>query len=237
MFASFVLRKDTLLHWRSGSFTYVWRLYLDLDVVKDMTSKPTILPDTFSGDHSASWDQWIIHFSNCSEVNGWTNDAKLAFLKVRLTGRAQSVFQRLTADEKSSFTRAIEALKTRFSKRELYLAELSTRKRTVSENWSDFAEDLRRLSAKAYPDLGSEATEQIALTHFLANITDRQVSFAVKQKAPTTLDDAVTATIQFESYLTTFNSPREDVSASAVTHANDQNLMLLVEQLSDKLSN
>ena len=45
------------------------------------------------------------------------------------------------------------------SKCELYLAEFSTRKCTISENWADYAEDLRQLSTKAYLDLDSKATE------------------------------------------------------------------------------
>ena len=75
------------------------------------TPKPIILPDTFSGDSNKSWDQWIIHFNNCAEVNGWEVAMKLSFLKVRLTGQAQTVFQRLSEEDKSSFDNAVLALK------------------------------------------------------------------------------------------------------------------------------
>uniref|UniRef100_A0A1X7TTF2 Retrotransposon gag domain-containing protein n=1 Tax=Amphimedon queenslandica TaxID=400682 RepID=A0A1X7TTF2_AMPQE len=88
-----------------------------------MATKPVILPEPYSGDSKCGeWDEWVIHFQNCAEVNGWDDDAKLKFLKVRLTGRAQSAFQRLPNDSKDTYAHAVEALTERFepsSKRDL----------------------------------------------------------------------------------------------------------------------
>ena len=173
-----------------------------------MAAKPIILPDTFSGDTPTSLDEWIVHFNNCAEVNEWDATAKLKFPKVRLVGKAQSAFQRLPDTGRDTFDHAVTTLKERFepsSKRDLYLAEFATRKRRPRETWTDFGEDLRRLAIKAYPDLDIAATEQIALTHFIANIIDPQISFAVKQKTPKSLDKAVSTTIQIESYQMTFH--------------------------------
>lgn len=108
--------------------------------------------------------------------------------------------------QKDTYEHAKASLKERFepsSKKDLYLAELMTRKRGPAESWFDYAEELRRLAVKAYPDLDSLATEQIALTHFMSNIMDPQVSFAVKQALPKSLDDAVTTTLKVETYQST----------------------------------
>ena len=59
------------------------------------------------------------------------------------------------------------------------------------------------LADKAYPDLGDKAKEQIALNHYLGQIEQTQVAFSVKQKRPKTLDEAVSATLEMESYLRT----------------------------------
>ena len=160
-----------------------------------MAAKPVILPEPYSGDSKSSeWDEWVTHFKNCAEVNNWDGDAKLKFLKVRLTGRAQTAFQRLPDDQKGTFDDAVAALTERFepkSKRDLYVAELLTREKKLTESWGDLAEELRRIATKAYPDLGAAAAEQLALTHYLRCIHDVQLALPVKQKSPTSLHEAV----------------------------------------------
>ena len=56
------------------------------------------------------------------------------------------------------------------------------------------------LADKAYADLQEEAQERLVLNAYLEQIDDVQVSFSVKQKRPKTLDKAVSATLEMESY-------------------------------------
>ena len=168
-----------------------------------------------------------------------------------MIGKAQAVFQWLPEAGRDTFEHAVTSLKERFepsSKRDLYLAEFSTRRRRPTESWTDFAEDLRSLASKAYPDLSNSATEQIVLTHFIASIVDQQISFAVKQKTPKSLDEAVSATIQLETYLTTSRMTNvnniqekpmwETQSTNAVGWKNQENkLEQLLETITMKLEN
>ena len=49
---------------------------------------------------------------------------------------------------------------------------------------------------KAFPDLEDKAREYMALTQFMGQVEKPQVAFSVRQKWPTTLIEAVSATIE-----------------------------------------
>ena len=167
-----------------------------------MAAKPVVLPETFDG--KGSWDEWLVYYENVVAVNGWNAASKLLWLKVRLTGRAQKTFQRLPAETRQSYELSKKGLEERFepaSKRELYIAELRVRQKRPSEAWADYAEDLRTLTDKAYPDLEDDAREQIALTQYLSQLSTPQVAFSVKQQRPQKLEDAVRVTLEMESYI------------------------------------
>ena len=163
--------------------------------------RPLVLPEPFTGD--TDYCDWIDHFENVAVVNGWDEAAKLQWLKVRLTGRAQTALKRQPEATRNSYADTLAALKRRFepeSKRELYVAEFQTRRKGKAESWADFAEDLRKLADRAYNDLQEEAKEKLSLTRYLDQIADPQVLFGVKQSRPRTLDDAVAATLELESF-------------------------------------
>ena len=167
-----------------------------------MAAKPVVLPEPFSGE--TSWDEWSIHFENVTDVNGWDDEQKLKWLKVRLTGRAQKAFQRLPEASRATFDLAEAALKGRFepeSRKTRYQAEFQSRRKKTNEGWADFADDLQFLAEKAYPSLQHEARERLAINTYLQQLPQPQMAFSVKQKNPETLDDAVAATLEMESYV------------------------------------
>ena len=94
----------------------------------------------------------------------------------------------------------------------MYLAEFQTRRKTKTESWPEFGEDLLALVDKAYPSLDDEARQQLALQKYLSQLDNEQVSFSVKQGKPKTVEAAVSATLECESYLV-----RPLVNCGAVT--------------------
>ena len=164
-----------------------------------MANRPLVSPETYSGE--GEFSEWIVHFENVATVNSWSEDAQLDWLKVRLTGRAQTAYQHLPQDSRASYEGAKEALKNRFepaSRKARYQEEFHSWKKKRTEAWADYAEDLRILCDKSFPDLPEEAKEQLSLQKYLEQLDQPQVAFAVKQRVPKSLDEAVTATSRWK---------------------------------------
>ena len=62
---------------------------------------PVVLPESYTceGDYT----QWQEHFESVAIVNGWDDAAKLLWLRVRLTCRAQTALKRLPESAKVSY--------------------------------------------------------------------------------------------------------------------------------------
>lgn len=172
-------------------------------------SKPAVLPEVYNGDKS--WDEWVDHFDSVATLCEWDEASKLKWLRVRLTGRAVTAFKRLPDATRNDFKEATIAMRKRFepeSRKELYRTELQTRVRKGSEDWASFGEDLRLLADKAYPEFPVEARERFALNQYLACIDKPQVAFSVRQGKPVTVDEAISLTLEMESYMQTANHSR-----------------------------
>ena len=204
-----------------------------------MASRPAVLPETYGGD--GSFSDWCDHFESVAQVNGWDNAAKSLWLRVRLVGRAQSAYKRLSEADRADYSKAIPLLKERFepaSQCAMYEAEFHSRRKRPTEDWAAFGEDLKTLSDKAFPDLEVAARERLAVTQFLGQL-DPQLSFSVRQTKPKTITTAITATLEMESYrlaphsspaYTQLESPPEPAFVNAI-HSKQNTMMDMIQKM------
>ena len=165
-------------------------------------SRPLLIPDPFDGE--TNFDEWMSHFEDVAELNGWTDKEKLCWLKVRLIRKAHVSFNNLAHVVRQSYSSAKVALYNRFepnTKRELYKVELNNRIKSDKESWADYGDSLLQLANKAYPDLQNEARELLALNRYMSQLYNPQITFAVRQRQPQSIQEAVISTIELESYL------------------------------------
>ena len=150
-------------------------------------------------------------------------------------GKALLAYKKFSVTARASFKNAIVALAEHFeleSRRDLYLAEFQSRCKKRTESWADFGEDLRVLVDKAYPMLEDDARQQLALQRYLSPLCNNQVAFGVKQRKPKTIEAAVGATLELESYLEQ-HSPPGTVAPVQVDYVGQKNsnLMDMMSQL------
>lgn len=208
-------------------------------------TKPVIVPEAFSGE--GSWEDWLDHFESVAAVNKWEEADKLLWLRVRMTGRAQKAFKNLPQASRASYATVRESLSERFepaSKRELYRTEFYARKKRKMEDWASLAEDLKSLADRAFSNLEEAARAHLVLTRYLEQLDNQQVAFSVKQKRPQSVDEAVTATLEMESYLN--HSSRQvgqvgleeagqDTVVAAAVQSKQDTMMELMHSMMDRL--
>ncbi len=200
------------------------------------TNRPLVSPDTYSGDRN--WNEWVEHFEAVALVNGWDDPAKLLWLPVRLTGKAQTAWRRLLPEVKQDFQAAKEALQKRFepeSKRQLYVVEFQTRKRRPDELWSDFGDELRVLADKAFPGIDEKAKDLLSLERYFSELDNPKVAFAVRQRQPKTLDEAVSCTMEMESYLHQETKGSKISVVSDVPDEEQETLMAMIHSLTERM--
>ena len=125
----------------------------------------------------------------------------------------------MSEEARATYADCKKALQERFepgSKKELYLAEFQTRSKFATEGRAAFAEDLKVLVNKAFPQLQDDAKEQLTLIHYLGQLTDHQIAFSVWQNCPRNLDEAVSAMLELESYLALPGLPSAGLPMSQV---------------------
>lgn len=158
--------------------------------------KPIIIPQKYTG--ITSWHDYLQHFENCAKINQWNSEEKCMFLAASLVDSATSV---LVGKTFSTFSELCEALERRFGPAQAALckSELKARRQKKGESYQSLAEDVRRLTMLAYPDLPLQAIESMACEAFIDSIYSDEARRFVLQKLPIDLLSAVTAARQFEA--------------------------------------
>ena len=78
----------------------------------NVSRRSLVLLEVFSGE--GNFDDWVSHFESVAAVNNWTDEEKLLWLRVRLTGKAHVVYTRLAHETQASYINAKAALRDRF---------------------------------------------------------------------------------------------------------------------------
>lgn len=151
----------------------------------------------------ASWREYKSHFERVSRINRWSDEEKLDFLWVNLTGSALTYVESLAPERTVSYRDLCEALDERFGDSQLaevFKSELRSRRRGDGESLPALAQDINRLVQRAYPEMGRQGVEELAIERFREALPDHEQRMAVFRSKARTIDQAVKAAIDAESW-------------------------------------
>ena len=107
---------------------------------------------------------------------------------------------------------------------------------------------LQTLADRAFSNLEEAAWEHLALTRYLEQLDNQQVAFSVKQKRLKSVDEAVTATLEMESYLINsgglsgghigvgaLQEEKNEDCVAAVTQSKQDTMMEMMQAMMERL--
>ena len=154
----------------------------------------------FSG--TGSWKEYQSHFERVCRINGWTRN-KLDYLWVNLSSTALAYAESLPDRRTRSYEALSEALEERFGDSRLadvYKAELRARQRKEGESIPALGQEIRHLVQYAYPGIGMEGVEELAIERFREALTNSDQRMSVHQSHPRNLEEAIQVAMDLEAW-------------------------------------
>ncbi len=158
-------------------------------------------PATYDG--KSSWEDYLVQFQMISEINKWDNRTKALELATSLRGQAMGVLTDLDPEQRESYGSLVTALSARFepsNTAEIFRAKLKGRVRGKTEPLTELAHHIRHLTRKAYPSVGVQVREHLALESFIEALNDGELEWFVFQTKPQTIDQAVETALEYEAF-------------------------------------
>ena len=160
-----------------------------------------VQPDHFDG--SVGWQDYIIHFEICSEINEWSDMQKATHLAVSLQGPALELLCDMPREMRHSYVQLTQHLSARFGSQgrtDLFRTQLKSRVRRSGESLPELSQAITRLVLRAYPQATVELQKIMAMDYFIDALQDGDIRLRLKQGKPTSISEAVNMAIELEAF-------------------------------------
>ena len=166
-----------------------------------MPAKPSVMPEKFDG--NSVWSDYHAHFEICAKINGWTSLQKANYLAVSLKGTAQMLLGDLSNNTLNDYVALASELKSRFGyegQHELVRTQLKNRKKRQDENFAELGQDIKRMTARAYPDAPADLRDSLAKGHFTDALRDSNMRWHIYHTKPTSLQDTIHLATEWQAF-------------------------------------
>lgn len=177
-----------------------------------------IKPPKFSGE-SGKLEEFLIQFDMCSEANEWTEFEKLRYLKTSIIGSATYILRREGTNiqkERYTFDSLISTLKAEYGSKlssEQWLSKLMQLKQSSNQSVSEYKHEMMEIHARLSNDACTEFTR---ITLFIDGLYSGEIKMFIKERKPTTLQQAIDLAISKEQIMKEVRPTRERVKLAAI---------------------
>ena len=123
----------------------------------------------FDGTVSAHFRPWLIQFEAIARHQCWTSGEKVVRLVASLTGPAANMLIGMTMGQLDDYTFLAARLSRRYDppeRKEAHRAELRARTSRRNESADEFAENLKNLAQRAYPNADQNMLDNLVVERF-----------------------------------------------------------------------
>lgn len=160
---------------------------------------------------TSEWSDYLPHFEAVALWNGWTNDQKAQQLIMSLDGEALKLLGQISEETRQDYKGLLAELNRRYDPHEraaAYKIEFRGRTRHRNENIMTYAQELKRLVVRSYPDLPSISHDAFVLDQFILGLGTLELRRHVQFGHPVDISQAISLAIEFEAFDTANNADR-----------------------------
>jgi hypothetical protein len=163
-----------------------------------------VKPDTFDGEKSWEWNDYLGHFEEVARCNNWNEKKKAAILASSLRGCAIQAWRDKFpgTPASASYDLLVATLTERFNPAGMeytYKNQFHNARKKPDQSLEKWAHYLRHIASKAYPDQDSKSREDMIKDHFLRTLEDNQMKKAVAMAHPESLDKALCLAMEYDT--------------------------------------
>ena len=153
---------------------------------------------TFDG--TGDWDGFMLPFKRAIKRYQWSDEEKLDRFVECFRGHASKFITTLPLSVQDNFDRLAKMMEDRFNRKD---PPTTARKRLEDlrqkgETDDEFAEEARRLVARAFPTVTITLQEELAAEAFLKGYRNSRVGYEALNKAPKTISEALDIVVQVQ---------------------------------------
>ena len=159
-----------------------------------------IKPQIYDG--KDDFDEYLAQFQIMAELNGWNYNAKSLALASSLSGRARAILAELDDNKCRDFNNLVKALRNRYgsvNRSELFKAELQGKVRGRNETIPELVECIKKLTRKAFTNIGREVADSLAIDYFIDAIPESDIRLRLKEVGPKTMSEAENLAVKLET--------------------------------------